>query len=174
MSANETQVGGTHYKTGGEEHWDRVQRLGLDYFQGQITKYVERWKLKNGVEDLKKARHFLDKYIEISTQPTEGKLGQEEGPFGEPLSGEDPQKRAEQGRTKLFEAGDPVVAEREKWEREQPRFLSNEMFRNEGGYGDGTNLYTCLECKKLVRANTLKHAALTHQCAPKVLAPHQC
>lgn len=66
MSANDRQVGGDHYKTGGEEHWDRVARLRLDYFQGQITKYVERWKRKNGVEDLKKARHFLDKYIELA------------------------------------------------------------------------------------------------------------
>lgn len=65
-SANTRQIGGNHYKTGGEEHWDRVNRLGLDYFQGQITKYVERWKKKNGVEDLKKARHFLDKYIELN------------------------------------------------------------------------------------------------------------
>ena len=68
MKANDMQVGGNHYKKGGEEHWDRVNRLGLDYFQGQITKYVERWKDKNGVEDLKKARHFLDKYIEIHEQ----------------------------------------------------------------------------------------------------------
>lgn len=65
MSENERQVGGDHYKTGGEEHWDRVARLGLDYFQGQITKYVERWKKKNGIEDLRKAQHFLAKYIEI-------------------------------------------------------------------------------------------------------------
>lgn len=65
--ANKTQVGGSHYKTDGEEHWDRVNRLGLDYFQGQITKYVERCWKKNGVEDLKKARHFLDKYIELHT-----------------------------------------------------------------------------------------------------------
>jgi methyl coenzyme M reductase subunit C-like uncharacterized protein (methanogenesis marker protein 7) len=65
-TANDRQVGGTHYKTGGEEHWDRVHRLGLDYFQGQITKYVERWRNKNGVEDLRKARHFLDKYIELN------------------------------------------------------------------------------------------------------------
>ena len=64
-TANDRQVGGDHYKTGGEEHWDRVARLNLDYFQGQITKYVERaWK-KNGLQDLEKARHFLDKYIEI-------------------------------------------------------------------------------------------------------------
>jgi Protein of unknwon function (DUF3310) len=64
--ANDRQVGGSHYKTGGEEHWDRVARLQLDYFQGQITKYVERWKKKNGLEDLHKARHFLDKYIELA------------------------------------------------------------------------------------------------------------
>ena len=65
MSANEKQVGGSHYKVAGEEHWDRVHRLGLDYFQGQITKYVERCWKKNGIEDLKKARHFIDKYIEL-------------------------------------------------------------------------------------------------------------
>lgn len=64
-TANDTQIGGDHYK-GGEEHWDRVQRLGLDYFQACITKYVERCWRKNGVEDLKKAQHFIQKYIEIS------------------------------------------------------------------------------------------------------------
>jgi hypothetical protein len=73
MSANERQVGGQHYKVeqGKEQHWDRVARLGMDYFQGQITKYVERWKLKNGVQDLEKARHFLDKYIELNAPKLE-------------------------------------------------------------------------------------------------------
>jgi hypothetical protein len=64
-SANDTQVGGDHYKDHIYEHWDIVEDWGLDYFQGQITKYVMRWKSKNGVEDLMKARHFLEKYIEI-------------------------------------------------------------------------------------------------------------
>lgn len=64
-NANARQVGGDHYKTGGEEHWDRVYRLSLDYFQAQITKYVERWKKKDGIKDLEKARHFIDKYIEL-------------------------------------------------------------------------------------------------------------
>lgn len=80
-SANTRQVGGSHYKTGGEEHWDRVSRLGLDYFQGQITKYVERWKKKNGVQDLEKARHFLDKYIELNSAKSDG-----ESPGAEALS----------------------------------------------------------------------------------------
>jgi hypothetical protein len=45
-----------------------------DYFQGQITKYLMRWKFKHEtheqrMEDLKKARHFLDKYIELQDGP---------------------------------------------------------------------------------------------------------
>lgn len=66
MPANRRQVGGSHYKVGGEEHWDRVARLGLDYFQAQITKYVERWKKKGGIQDLRKAAHFLEKYAELA------------------------------------------------------------------------------------------------------------
>lgn len=60
------QVGGNHYRAvEGEQHWDRVARLQLDYFQGQITSYVERWKLKDGLQDLHKARHYLNKYIDL-------------------------------------------------------------------------------------------------------------
>jgi hypothetical protein len=62
--ANERQVGGTHYRNK-IQHWDWVASNELDYFQGQITKYVSRWKNKNGIEDLEKAQHFLEKYIEI-------------------------------------------------------------------------------------------------------------
>ena len=62
--ANKRQVGGTHYKNR-IQHWDWVSSNGLDYFQGQITKYVARWKYKNGIEDLEKAQHFLEKYIEL-------------------------------------------------------------------------------------------------------------
>jgi Protein of unknwon function (DUF3310) len=64
--ANDRQVGGEHYKTPGiPEHWDLVAIFGWDYFQGQITKYLMRWRKKNGIEDLEKARHYLDKYIEV-------------------------------------------------------------------------------------------------------------
>lgn len=67
--ANAWQVGGEHYKVGGEEHWDRVARLHLTYFQAQVTKYLERWKRKNGVQDLEKALHFLFKYEELLKNP---------------------------------------------------------------------------------------------------------
>lgn len=66
MNANDKQVGGSHYKTGGEEHWDRQYRLfGPGYFIGCITKYVERFQKKNGYQDLLKAQHFLEKLIEL-------------------------------------------------------------------------------------------------------------
>lgn len=70
MNANERQVGGDHYKVppGIPEHWDIVVQNKLDYFQGQITKYVMRWKNKGGIRDLEKARHFLDKYIEVAQE----------------------------------------------------------------------------------------------------------
>ena len=69
--ANERQVGGDHYrKVPGEQHWDRLVRLkGLEkaraYFTGNITAYVERYEEKNGIQDLQKARHYLDKLIEL-------------------------------------------------------------------------------------------------------------
>lgn len=65
MSANEKQVGGNHYQQTSIQHWDWVAANDFDYFQGQITKYVARWKKKNGLADLEKALHFLEKYIEI-------------------------------------------------------------------------------------------------------------
>lgn len=66
--ANEQQVGGTHYKGGsrsGQQHWDMAWDFGLDFFQYQITRYLFRWRKKDGLEDLRKARHFIDKYIEV-------------------------------------------------------------------------------------------------------------
>lgn len=64
MPANDRQVGGDHYE-GELQHWDIVYQAKLDYFQGQITKYVMRHKDKNKLQDLQKAQHFLEKYIEL-------------------------------------------------------------------------------------------------------------
>lgn len=72
-TANERQVGGSHYREAGKiQHWDVAALLDLDYYQGQITKYVCRWKRKGGLQDLEKARHFLDKYIELERSVVEG------------------------------------------------------------------------------------------------------
>jgi hypothetical protein len=65
QSANEKQVGGTHY-AGKTQHWDYVARaLRGRYFEGNITKYVARHRKKNGLQDLEKALHYLDKLTEM-------------------------------------------------------------------------------------------------------------
>jgi hypothetical protein len=65
--ANDRQEGGDHYQTGdgNPQHWDFAWQQGYDQFQYCITKYVDRHKKKNGLVDLRKARHHLDKYIEL-------------------------------------------------------------------------------------------------------------
>lgn len=90
MSVNDKQVGGSHYQhdDGGEQHWDRQWRLyGRGYFVGCITKYVERYHLKNGIQDLEKAQHFLQKLIELegreekNKEPMKGVKAPSNGPI---------------------------------------------------------------------------------------------
>ena len=61
--ANEKQVAGTHYK-GAIQPWDVVNDWGLGYLDGTALKYIARWRKKNGLEDIKKAIHFLEKLVE--------------------------------------------------------------------------------------------------------------
>jgi hypothetical protein len=66
MSVNEQQVGGTHYQSGAAlQHWDIVALYKVGYLEGNATKYVSRWRAKNGVEDLYKALHYVEKMIEL-------------------------------------------------------------------------------------------------------------
>ena len=51
-----------HY-TKGIEMWDYSYSQGLDFFEGNIIKYVTRWRHKNGIEDLYKAKQYLDRLI---------------------------------------------------------------------------------------------------------------
>jgi hypothetical protein len=67
QTINDVQYGGNHYKSKAIQPWDYVAANNLGYFEGSIIKYVSRWKDKNGVEDLQKARHFLDKLIEVAS-----------------------------------------------------------------------------------------------------------
>lgn len=60
-----TQVGGNHYKDMPIQPVEYIHKNGIGYFEGCVIKYVSRWRKKNGVEDLKKARHFLDLLIEF-------------------------------------------------------------------------------------------------------------
>ena len=70
--ANDIQVDGDHYQHSGVQHWDRLVQLygkgSFVYFVGCATKYLERYQKKGGIKDLKKARHFVDKLIELEEQ----------------------------------------------------------------------------------------------------------
>lgn len=65
MAANDRQVGGTHYRRGSIGHWDVCAGFGIGYLEGCSSKYLIRWRDKNGLEDLHKSDHFLEKLIEM-------------------------------------------------------------------------------------------------------------
>lgn len=69
MKAGEYQVGGTHYASKRVQPWDAMECWMsrdefLGYLRGNVIKYVARYKEKGGVEDLRKAKHYLTKLIE--------------------------------------------------------------------------------------------------------------
>lgn len=66
--ANKEQIGGSHYQKD-IQPWDYMKAVMseyefLGYLRGNVIKYISRYKDKGGVEDLRKARHYLDKLIE--------------------------------------------------------------------------------------------------------------
>ncbi len=66
MSASDRQVGGEHYrvKKGGVGHWDYCIFVNVPYLEAAATKYITRWRDKNGTQDLEKAIHYTEKRIE--------------------------------------------------------------------------------------------------------------
>ena len=64
MSANSKQVAGSHYKAP-IECWDYILANNIGYLEGTAIKYLTRWRKKNGVEDILKAIHFLEKLVEV-------------------------------------------------------------------------------------------------------------
>lgn len=67
-NANSKQVAGTHYLTSGVAHWDYVTKQDVPYLEGNATKYLTRWKKKNGIQDLQKAAHYIEKRLECMDQ----------------------------------------------------------------------------------------------------------
>lgn len=54
------QVGGDHYEKMEFQPVDYIVANNIGFCEGNIIKYVSRWQDKGGVEDLKKARHYID------------------------------------------------------------------------------------------------------------------
>ena len=62
--AKEVQIGGNHYKSGSIEPWDVFMDWRLDPWLCNVIKYIQRHNKKNGIEDLKKAQHYLSFVIQ--------------------------------------------------------------------------------------------------------------
>jgi hypothetical protein len=65
MSSLDIQVGGSHYKEMAIQPIEFIMKNNIGFMEGNAIKYISRWRSKGGVEDLKKARHYLDMLIEF-------------------------------------------------------------------------------------------------------------
>lgn len=64
-NALNTQVGGDHYKKLKIQPVEYIHANNIGYMEGNVIKYVTRWRDKNGVADLLKARHYIDLLLEL-------------------------------------------------------------------------------------------------------------
>jgi adenine-specific DNA glycosylase len=65
MSSLKTQVGGTHYTDMAIQPIEYITRNKMPYMDGNVIKYISRWRNKDGLSDLRKARHYIDMLIEM-------------------------------------------------------------------------------------------------------------
>ena len=61
---DEKQVGGDHYKKKAITPWEIIDMLGLDYYEGSALRYLLRYKDKDGLKDLDKLIHYVEKIKE--------------------------------------------------------------------------------------------------------------
>ena len=65
VNALKEQVGGDHYSKLAIQPVEYINKNNLSYLQGNVIKYVTRYKDKNGLQDLQKARHYIEMLIEL-------------------------------------------------------------------------------------------------------------
>lgn len=59
-----------HYTQYKIQPMEFIAKNQLNFLQGNVIKYVCRFRAKNGLEDLKKAKHYLEKLIELEEHGT--------------------------------------------------------------------------------------------------------
>lgn len=64
----DTQVSGDHYKKLKIQPIEYIHANGIPFAEGSVIKYVTRWRDKNGIKDLEKAKHFIELLIELETR----------------------------------------------------------------------------------------------------------
>jgi len=71
MSALEKQVSGSHYRDKGIQPIVYIHANNLGFCEGNVVKYVTRWKDKNGIADLEKAKHYIELLIQLETEQSQ-------------------------------------------------------------------------------------------------------
>ena len=71
----EVQVGGDHYRSMVIQPIEYIHANNIPFAEGNVIKYVSRWRAKNGIKDLEKARHFIDLLISLETKACADKGG---------------------------------------------------------------------------------------------------
>lgn len=62
------QVAGDHYKELAIQPVEYVYHNAIGYFEGNVIKYVTRWRSKGGIADLEKAKHYIEMLIEFESK----------------------------------------------------------------------------------------------------------
>ena len=65
MNELKKQVAGDHYVKLAIQPVQYITENNLTYLQGNVIKYVTRYKDKNGLQDLQKAKHYVEMLIEL-------------------------------------------------------------------------------------------------------------
>jgi hypothetical protein len=65
MTALNIQVAGDHYKKQAIQPVQYIHANGIGFFEGNVIKYVTRWRDKGGIADLEKAKHYIEMLIEL-------------------------------------------------------------------------------------------------------------
>ncbi len=71
MSALDKQEGGGHYKGFTIQPIEFIHLNDIPYIEGNVIKYICRHRQKNGLEDLLKAKHYIDLLIQLDYQKTD-------------------------------------------------------------------------------------------------------
>ena len=66
MKALKNQVGGEHYKDCAIQPIEFIYFNNIPFLEANVIKYIVRWKEKNGVQDLEKAKHYIDLLIDLN------------------------------------------------------------------------------------------------------------
>lgn len=67
-NALDKQVAGSHYKDLPIQPVEYIHANAMGYLEGNVVKYVSRWRKKNGIADLEKAKHYIELLIELESR----------------------------------------------------------------------------------------------------------